>query len=203
MINIMKTRGERLKARRLELGLTMKQVSESIKISLPGVQNLEKGDVMPSLQIGMALAKCYRRPVEWVLYGTESDPNRVPVIGTTDTGPHSSWKPGELFRADRFLPFVNQRSSVYALTIGNQISGTLYQPGDYLLADAVMTPVPGEDVLVCDRDGSIGIYKLARIEADRYYLDSSTQPRVIREKSDLNFVHQIVGTIKSFMAEGV
>lgn len=203
MIENMKTRGERLKARRLELGLTLKQVSETINISLPGVQNLEKGDVMPSLAIGLALANCYRRPVEWILYGTESDPNRVPVIGSTATGPDSAWQPGELYRAEQFLPFVNQRNSVYALTIDNQISGTVYQPGDFLLADAMMTPVPGEDVLVRDQDGSIGLYKLARIDGDRYYLDSSSQPRVIRDKTDLKFVHQVVGTIKSFLVEGV
>ena len=198
----MKTRGERLKARRKELGLTLKQVSEAVKISLPGVQNLERGEVMPSLEIGLALAKCYRKPVEWVLYGTESDPNRVPVIGSTATGPDSEWQPGEVPRTQSFLPFVNQRSSVYALTIETQFHNAIYQPGDFLLADAVMTPVPGEDVLVREQSGSIAIYKLARIDGERYYLDSASQQRVILEKTDLEFVHQIVGTIKSFMVEG-
>ncbi len=54
MIDRMKTRGERLKARRLELKMTLKQVAQSVGISLPGVQNLERGDVMPSLEIGLA-----------------------------------------------------------------------------------------------------------------------------------------------------
>lgn len=198
----MKTRGERLKARRKELGLTLKQVSESVNISLPGVQNLERGDVMPSLEIGYALAKCYRKPVEWVLYGTESDPNRVPVVGTTEAGLDSAWKPGELTRADSFLPFVNLRNSVYALTINTQIQGTVYRQGDFLLADALMAPVPGEDVLIREEGGTIGIYKLARVDGDRYYLDNVSQDRVIRDKTDLEFVHQIVGTIKSFMVEG-
>ncbi len=80
MIDRMKTRGERLKARRLELKMTLKQVAQSVGISLPGVQNLERGDVMPSLEIGLALAKCLRKPVQWILFGTESDPDRVPVI---------------------------------------------------------------------------------------------------------------------------
>lgn len=203
MINPMKTRGERLKARRIELGLTLKQVSEAVNISLPGVQNLERGDVMPSLVIGLALARCYRKPVEWVLYGTESDPDRVPVIGTTATGPDSAWQPGELTRAERFLPFVNQRNSVYALMIDGQIHGAAYQPGDFLLADALMTPVPGEDVLACDNSGVIEIFKLARIDGEQYYLDGPSQHRVIRGKTDLKFVHQVVGTIKSFMVEGV
>lgn len=202
MIKSMKTRGERLKARRKELGLTLKQVSEVVNISLPGVQNLERGDVMPSLEIGFALAKCYRKPVEWVLYGTESDPNRVPVVGTTEAGPNSAWKPGELTRADSFLPFVNLRASVYALMINTQIPGNIYRQGDFLLADATAALVPGEDVLIREQSGIIGIFKLAREDGDRYHLDDASQARVIRDKSDLEFVHQIVGTIKSFMVEG-
>lgn len=80
----MKTRGERLKARRLEMKLTLREVAEAVDISIAGVQNLERGDVMPSLEIGIALAKCLRKPVHWVLYGTEYDPDRIPVIGTTE-----------------------------------------------------------------------------------------------------------------------
>ncbi len=127
MIKGMKTRGERLKARRLELKLTLKQVAEAVGISLPGVQNLERGDVMPSLEIGLSLAKCLRKPVQWILYGTESDPDRVPVIGTTESGPDRDWQPGEPANTERFLPFVSQRSTVYALTVGNQIQRN-YQP---------------------------------------------------------------------------
>ncbi len=96
MIDRMKTRGERLKARRLELKMTLKQVAQSVGISLPGVQNLERGDVMPSLEIGLATAKCLRKPVQWILFGTESDPDRVPVIGTTESGPDSDWQPENL-----------------------------------------------------------------------------------------------------------
>ena len=113
MIDRMKTRGERLKARRLELGMTLQQVAKSVDISLPGVQNLERGDVMPSLKIGLALAKCLRKPVQWILFGTESDPDRVPVIGTTESGPDSDWQPGEPANTERFLPFVSQRETVY------------------------------------------------------------------------------------------
>jgi transcriptional regulator with XRE-family HTH domain len=201
MINSMKTRGERLKARRLELKLTLKQVAEAVGISLPGVQNLERGDVMPSLEIGLSLAKCLRKPVQWILYGTESDPGRVPVIGTTESGPDSDWKPGEPANTERFLPFVSQRSTVYALTVGNQIQHN-YQPGDVILVDSSLTLVPGEDVLVCEKGGEITIQRLARFDEQHYYLDSANSQRVIHDKSDLQFVHQVVGTIKSFMVEG-
>ena len=201
MINTMKTRGERLKARRLELKLTLKQVAEAVGISLPGVQNLERGDVMPSLEIGLSLAKCLRKPVQWILYGTESDPDRVPVIGTTESGPDSDWQPGEPANTERVLPFVSQRNTVYALTVGNQVQRN-YQPGDVILVDSSLTLVPGEDVLVCEKNGEITIQRLARFDEEHYYLDSANSQRVIHDKSDLQFVHQVVGTIKSFMVEG-
>lgn len=201
MIDRMKTRGERLKERRLELGMTLQQVAKSVDISLPGVQNLERGDVMPSLKIGLALAKCLRKPVQWILFGTESDPDRVPVIGTTESGPDSDWQPGEPANTERFLPFISQRNTVYALTVGNQIQHN-YQPGDVILVDSTLTPVPGEDVLVCDNGGKILIQRLARFDDEHYYLDSANSQRIIHQKSDLQFVHQIVGTIKSFMVEG-
>ena len=156
---------------------------------------------MPSLEIGLALAKCLRKPVQWILFGTESDPDRVPVIGTTESGPDSDWQPGEPANTERFLPFVSQRNTVYALTVGNQIQHN-YQPGDVILADSTLTPVPGEDVLVCDNGGKISIQRLARFDDEHYYLDGANSQRVIHEKSDLQFVHQIVGTIKSFMVEG-
>ncbi|HBB4487917.1 TPA: helix-turn-helix domain-containing protein [Citrobacter freundii] len=197
----MKTRGERLKARRLELKLTLKQVAEAVGISLPGVQNLERGDVMPSLEIGLSLAKCLRKPVQWILYGTESDPDRVPVIGTTESGPDSDWQPGEPANTERFLPFVSQRNTVYALTVGNQVQRN-YQPGDVILVDSSLTLVPGEDVLVCEKNGEITIQRLARFDEEHYYLDSANSQRIIHDKSDLQFVHQVVGTIKSFMVEG-
>lgn len=202
MIKAMKTRGELLKERRKELGLTLREVSESIGISLPGVQNLEKGDVMPSLAIGVAIAKCYRKPVQWVLHGTEADPDRVPIIGTTDTGPNEKWKPGELPPTDRFLPMVSQRRSVYALNIA-AVDAPGYNTGDLLLVDSQMEPVPGEDVLVCDVEGKTSVMRLARVDGDAYYLDLPTLQRAIYNKSDLKYVHQIVGTIKSFMKEGL
>lgn len=37
----MKTRGERLKARRLEMKLTLREVAEAVDISIAGVQNLQ------------------------------------------------------------------------------------------------------------------------------------------------------------------
>ena len=159
-------------------------MAEAVGISLPGVQNLERGDVMPSLEIGLSLAKCLRKPVQWILYGTESDPDRVPVIGTTESGPDRDWQPGEPANTERFLPFVSQRSTVYALTVGNQIQRN-YQPGDVILVDSSLTLVPGEDVLVCDNNGEITIQRLARYDEQHSTLIVLTLNGLSMIKSDL------------------
>ncbi len=201
MIDRMKTRGERLKARRLELKMTLKQVAQSVGISLPGVQNLERGDVMPSLEIGLALAKCLRKPVQWILLVLNLILTAFLLLAQQKVVRIATGSRGEPANTERFLPFVSQRETVYALTVGNQVQHN-YQPGDVVLVDSALTPVPGEDVLVCDKDGKISIQRLARFDDERYYLDGVNSQRVIHEKSDLQFVHQIVGTIKSFMIEG-
>ncbi len=155
---------------------------------------------MPSLEIGLATAKCLRKPVQWILLVLNLiltaflllAQQKVVRIATGSREPANT---------ERFLPFVSQRETVYALTVGNQVQHN-YQPGDVVLVDSALTPVPGEDVLVCDKDGKISIQRLARFDDERYYLDGINSQRVIHEKSDLQFVHQIVGTIKSFMIEG-
>ncbi len=95
MIDRMKTRGERLKARRLELKMTLKQVAQSVGISFrrPKLRTWRRNAVagdracpgeMPAQTCAMDT------------FGTESDPDRVPVIGTTESGPDSDWQPENL-----------------------------------------------------------------------------------------------------------
>ncbi|UGE35079.1 hypothetical protein LQQ63_26415 (plasmid) [Escherichia coli] len=76
---------------------------------------------------------------------TEYDPDRIPVIGTTESGPDEEWKPGQVPNTERFLPFISQRILFIALTISNLAQGN-YQPGDFLLSILALELVPGEDV---------------------------------------------------------
>jgi transcriptional regulator with XRE-family HTH domain len=200
----MKTRGERLKARRLELGLTMKEAAARVGISLPGIQNLERGDVMPSLEIGVSLAKCYKKSVNWVLNGENEEQARIPVAGTTDTGPKERSKT-EHGKFEDSLPLSSCQygiDAVYALTINQQIAtDNTYRAGDALLIDSVSPLITGEDTLIRRADGEISVLKLARIDDNRYYFDAPDKGRVIVDKSELTFVHQIIGLVKGFLVE--
>ncbi|WP_407214465.1 S24 family peptidase [Enterobacter hormaechei] len=102
----------------------------------------------------------------------------------------------------RAIPAVRE-STEYRLRIDGREPDSAQLPArDVILVDSSLTLVPGEDVLVCEKNGEITIQRLARFDDQHYYLDSANSQRVIHDKSDLQFVHQVVGTIKSFMVEG-
>lgn len=57
------TIGQRLRARRVELGLTLAQVAEQAGLSLPYVSNLERGRGNPTLDALTALAQALDVPI--------------------------------------------------------------------------------------------------------------------------------------------
>ena len=63
MANESQTIGERLRARRVELGLTLAEVAEKAGLSLPYVSNLERGRGNPTLEALGALARALDVPL--------------------------------------------------------------------------------------------------------------------------------------------
>ena len=63
MPNESETIGQRLRARRVELGLTLAQVAEKAALSLPYVSNLERGRGNPTLEALGALARALDIPL--------------------------------------------------------------------------------------------------------------------------------------------
>ena len=69
----MKTLGERLRARRRELGLKLSDVAEASGLSLPYVSNLERGHGNPTLDALRSLADALKMPVTALLDEGETD----------------------------------------------------------------------------------------------------------------------------------
>jgi transcriptional regulator with XRE-family HTH domain len=63
MANDNETIGQRLRARRVELGLTLAEVAEKAGLSLPYVSNLERGRGNPTLEALGALARALDTPL--------------------------------------------------------------------------------------------------------------------------------------------
>jgi len=67
MANESETIGQRLRARRVELGLTLAEVAEKAGLSLPYVSNLERGRGNPTLEALGALARALDIPLASLL----------------------------------------------------------------------------------------------------------------------------------------
>jgi len=66
------TMGERLRARRVELGLTLAAVAQKAELSLPYVSNLERGRGNPTIEALTALAHALEVPLAAVVGGEEA-----------------------------------------------------------------------------------------------------------------------------------
>jgi transcriptional regulator with XRE-family HTH domain len=69
----MKTLGERLRARRRELGLNISQVADAAGLSLPYVSNLERGHGNPTLEALRSLATALDMPITGLLDAGEPE----------------------------------------------------------------------------------------------------------------------------------
>lgn len=71
----MKTTGERIRQKRLELGLTQQQVADHFGIRVPSVSEWESGKTMPTSSRLSALARMYKTSVDYLLTGREASGN--------------------------------------------------------------------------------------------------------------------------------
>lgn len=67
-----KTVGNRLRAFRLEAGLTQEEVARSIGVTRQTVIAMEKGNYVPSVLLALLSAKLFSRSVEELFYVIES-----------------------------------------------------------------------------------------------------------------------------------
>lgn len=204
IILIMK-RGERLKQRRIELGFTMRQAAELLDLSVSGVQNLEKDEVMPNLKLGMAIGRIYNKSLQWIVDGVDVIEDKIPILGNTQAGPDAFWKKIDYHDNNfhEYIKFNSMGRKLYGLRVMGDSMSILYPEGDIILIDPEIEPIIGEDVIIKFKTGEIMIKRLLRFDKDYIYLDSLNDnfKRMIRLKNDIEFIHTIVGSIKSFMIE--
>lgn len=89
------TLGNRLRARRVDLGLTLAEVATRAGLSLPYVSNLERGRGNPTMEAITALAKALETSVAALV----DDPNADPVVAFLAQAPASLHR---FLRSERF-----------------------------------------------------------------------------------------------------
>lgn len=197
-------RGERLKLRRKELNYTLRAAADKLGISTAGVQNLERDETMPNLELGLKIAELYKKSILWVLNGTEEAFDRIPVIGNTQAGPDKVWF-DNLYPDNFSHEYVNlpaKGKHIYGLrVVGDSMKG-VYAEGDIVLVDPDSPPIFGEDVIV-KTENDVMVKRLARIVDKKVYLDSSNTAfdRIIKNLEEIELMHPVIGSVKSFMVE--
>ena len=173
---------------------------------MSGVQNLEKNQVMPNLKLGMDISHVYKKSLQWVVDGTDKIENKIPIIGNTQTGPIIDYKNCNLDKnLQEFIRMSSHGKNLYGLRVVGDTTNTQYAEGDILIIDSTMSPIAGEDVFIKLKSAEFVIKRLARFDTDNIYLDSLNEKfkRIVRPKTEIEFIHTIIGSMKSFMVESV
>lgn len=201
MILIMK-QGEWIKARRLELRKTTRELGAMIGTTGSAVSNIENHGVIPNLGIAYKLAAALDRPTDWILTGQYNDQtSRIPIIGNTQAGPDKEWSELGIGGCYEYVNFPIQSNKYYALrVIGDSMSPRVLE-GEVVIVDPFISPQTGEDVVVKTQDGETMIKTLASIREDQIFLDSTntSYKRIIKNKQDILYMHSVVAVARSVM----
>ncbi len=63
--------GKRIRQLRQEIGRTQIEMSRILKIQQSAVSKLERGEVMPTVEILLKLSSISQRSIDWILRGAE------------------------------------------------------------------------------------------------------------------------------------
>ena len=105
--------GERIRARRTALGLTLAQVAEAAQLSIPYVSNLERGRGNPTLGALRAVAEALQQPVTELLGQRQSEEEFDPVELVLAEAPQSL---RAFSRSGRFRSTVERLSTEQAVS---------------------------------------------------------------------------------------
>lgn len=208
-----------------EEGVSNKALADTAGVSLQAV-----GDWLRTGRIGRdrlpSIAATVNRTIEWLLSGKESSPSpiqeqltdhhvtpgaepvyrEIPVVGTTEVGPDSQWfdlgYPSDFGEA--YLDTPTKDRSAYALGVVGSSMDPRFREGDVLAISPAVEPVPGDDVVVKQVNGSLMVKELVAIREDTVALRSigRGERRLVIGRDDVDFIHVVTGihpssTVKS------
>lgn len=194
--------GEWIKARRIELKKTTRELGALIGTTGSAVSNIENHGVIPNLDTAYKLAAALDRPTDWVLTGRfDNNSSKIPIVGNTQGGPDKEWNEIDIGGCYEYVNFPIQSNKYYALkVVGDSMSPRVLE-GEVVIVDPVSIPQTGEDVVVKMRDGETMIKTLASIRDNQIFLDStnSSYKRIIKCKTELLYMHAVVAVARSVM----
>jgi SOS-response transcriptional repressor LexA len=165
--------GERIRARRKELRLTQKDLSAKVGVSHVSISQWEKDETSPRGENLLALARALGVTANFISTGEESVSNvspsdmgskRIPVLSYVQAG---MWTESQEYRAhDGGISYLlmddNCSESTFALVIEGDSMMPKFTPGDRIIVDPDVYPVPGDFVVARDELKNETVFKKYR-----------------------------------------
>ncbi|WP_312411608.1 S24 family peptidase [Pseudescherichia sp.] len=159
---------ERVKQKRIELGLTQTEAAELAGIRQQSWQSIEDGKTLKPRNI-IGIAKALRCDANWLMNGgafkpiSEVNSRRVPLISYVQAGALAEKPPIEAF--DGSFEYILTDSELSEFSFGLRIEGDSMEPdfkdGDIIIVDPELEPCPGEFV-VAKNGGNEATFKKYR-----------------------------------------
>jgi len=159
---------ERVKQKRIEIGLTQTEAAELAGIRQQSWQSIEDGKTLKPRNI-IGIAKALNCDPAWLMNGgafkpiAEVNSRRVPLISYVQAGALAEKSPIEAF--DGSLEYILTDSELSEHSFGLRIEGDSMEPdfkdGDVIIVDPEVEPTPGEFV-VAKNGGNQATFKKYR-----------------------------------------
>ncbi|MBS8942800.1 helix-turn-helix domain-containing protein [Escherichia coli] len=145
---------DRVKQKRIELGLTQTEAAEKAGIKQQSWQSIEDGKTLKPRNI-IGIAKALRCDAEWLVNGghfmpfSEVSSRRVPLISYVQAGELAEKKPIEAFDGsfEYILTDLDMSEFAFALRIEGDSMEPDFKAGDVIIVDPEIKPAPGEFVV--------------------------------------------------------
>ncbi|KIU35279.1 LexA family protein [Atlantibacter hermannii] len=145
---------DRVKQKRIELGLTQTEAAELAGIRQQSWQSIEDGKTLKPRNI-IGIAKALKCDPEWLMNGgtfmplAEVNSRRVPLISYIQAGALAEKSPIEAF--DGSLEYILTDLDISEFSFALRIEGDSMEPdfkaGDVIIVDPEIEPTPGEFVV--------------------------------------------------------
>ncbi|QGY29051.1 LexA family protein [Pantoea cypripedii] len=170
---------DRVKSRRLELGLTQTELAELAGTTQQGIVSIESGRTKRPRYI-LELAKALQTDVAWLQDGSafqtleQVSTRKIPLISYVQAGALSHQSPIEAF--DGSFEYVMTDMDWSEYTFALRIEGDSMEPdfkaGDIVVIDPEIEPAPGEFVVASNGDHEATFKKYRPIGIGMYGVDS-------------------------------
>ncbi|MBE4892641.1 LexA family transcriptional regulator [Enterobacter asburiae] len=145
---------DRVKQKRIELGLTQTEAAELAGIRQQSWQSIEDGKTLKPRNI-IGIAKALRCDADWLMNGgafipiAEANSRRVPLISYVQAGALAEKPP--IVALDGNFEYILTDSELSEFSFGLRIEGDSMEPdfkdGDIIIVDPEVEPTPGEFVV--------------------------------------------------------